>query len=663
MGGDKVLRNAGNGFWSAGGRGVAWLGALALLLVVAAPPAGSARAQDAGGLDAPARQAQLLRQGAAEAVDKSSSDEVESEIRSRIPDLQRLFRDYPIAPPDTSSPRATLESFLLLMHEADRLWLDVRNAYRDGGDFLLSEQQHRQLAVVRMFIDKASEVFDLSDIPQTARASTAVEITLQFQEILDRIYLPDLDDIPGEAAGTFLDAREAANLPPRWTLPGTDLVIAEVGTEKGEIRYLVSRQTVARIPEDYEAVKVFPSRADSGEDLYAYYIYTPGNLIAPRWYDLILAGPDWLRGEYGNQAVWQWIALVLLAAAAVSVPLALQRWNRWRAVPLSDVRRRLRRMQHPVTLFLTALAFRYLVQYQVNITGDTMIVVGAVCEAVQWASVAWFAYQSVDLLASWVMKNPAVPAASLDSSLLLSAFRLVGFALAVVLLGYGATRIGIPVYGVIAGLGVGGLAVALAAQPTLENLIGGVILYADRMIRVGEYCEFEGLAGTVEAIGIRSTRIRALDRTLITVSNSDLAKRKIVNFSRRDRLLFRHTIGLRYETETKALLAVVEAIRIYLIEHPRVLDQAALRVSFVGFGSYSLDIELFTYIATADRVEFLTIQEELLVEIGTIVRAHGSDFAFPSNVTYVGRDGGLPKAVARSGDPVAQGGTQAVPAA
>ena len=656
MGGDKILRSGTDGFRSAGGRGFAWLGALALLLVVAGPLAGPAGAQEAG-------QQVPAQQGAPSEAGKSSSDEVESEIRSRIPDLQRLFRDYPIAPPDTSSPRAALESFLLLMHEASRLWIEVRDEFQGSGNLFLSEQQHRQLAVVRMFIDKAGEVFDLSDIPQTARASTAVEITLQFQEILDRIYLPDLDNVPGEAAGTFLDAQEAADLPARWTLPGTDLVIAEVGTEKGEVRYLVSRQTVARIPEDYEAVKLFPSRSDSGEDLYAYYIYTPGTLVAPRWYDLILAGPDWLRGQFGNQAVWQWIALALLVAAAVSVPLGLQRWNRWRAVPLSDVRRRLRRIQHPLCLFLTALAFRYLAEVQVNITGDPMIVVGAVCEALQWASVAWFAYQSVDLLASWVMKNPAVPAASLDSSLLLSAFRLVGFALAVVLLGYGATRIGIPVYGVIAGLGVGGLAVALAAQPTLENLIGGVILYADRMVRVGEYCEFEGLAGTVEAIGIRSTRIRALDRTLITVSNSDLARRKIVNFSRRDRLLFRHTLGLRYETDSKAMLAVVDAIRSYLMGHPRVMDQVALRVSFVGFGAYSLDIELFTYISTADRVEFLTIQDELLVEIGTIVRAHGSDFAFPSTTTYFGRDGGLPKAEARSGDPAAQDCTQAAPAA
>ena len=587
----------------------------------------------------------LVQKSVLKGGDVDSSASVEEEIKSRIPDLQRLFRDYPIAPPDTSSPRATLESYLVIMYEAERIWRDVRDQYNAAGTFFLDDEQERRLEIVRLLVQKARGVFDLSDIPKTARRNVGTEIVLQLREILDRVYMPELSAIPGAAAGTFLDASEAANLPQRWTLPGTDLVIAQVGEEKGEVRYLISKETVDRIPADYDAVKLFPSRSDHGEDLYAYYIYTPGNLVAPRWFDLIRAGPAWLRYEFHNQAIWQWLALGGLVLLGVSLPIAVQRWNRWRAVPLSDVRRRLRRMQQPIVLFVTVLAFRYLTEQQVNITGAPMVIVGTASEAIMWASISWFAYQTVDFLASWVMKNPAVPTTSLDSSLLLSAFRLAGLCLAVFLLGYGATQIGIPVYGVIAGLGVGGLAVALAAQPTLENLIGGVILYADRMVRVGEYCEFEGLSGTVEAIGIRSTRIRALDRTLITVSNSDLAKRKIVNFSRRDRFLFNHRFGVRYETDPAAVLRIVEQVREYLIGHEKVLDQMALRVSFAGYGTYSLDLDVFTYVMSADLTEFVSLQEELLMGVGDIVRANGSAFAVPANVTYLGRDGGLPDPV------------------
>jgi MscS family membrane protein len=578
-----------------------------------------------------------------------SSSDLDKEIEGRIPNLQELLRDYPIAPPDSKSPRASLESFLVLMAEASRIWIALRNEFLEGDTLFLSEDQKRRLAIVQLLISKATELFDLSDVPQTARENVGIETVLQFQEIIDRIYMPSLEDVPGKAAGAPQDPDFAATLPQRWRLPGTGLIFAQTGTEKGDVRYLVSKETVARIPQDYAAVRVFPSHSDKGEDLYAYYIYTPGNLVPPRWYDLVLEGPQWLRHEFRDQAVWQWLALGLLAILSIVIPVSVQRWNRWRAVPLSDVRRRMRRMQLPLVVLLTAVGFRFLANDQVNITGVPMVIVGTVSATVLWASVSWFCYQAIDLLASWVMKNPTAPTASLDSSLLLSGFRLIGLALSVVLLGYGATQIGIPVYGVIAGLGVGGLAVALAAQPTLENLIGGVILYADRMVRVGEYCEFEGLSGTVEAIGIRSTRIRALDRTLITVANSDLAKRKIVNFSRRDRFLLNHVISLRRDTDAAVLLSIIEKIRLSLEENPKVLDQMALRVTFVGFGDYSLNIELFTYISTADRNEFLKIQEQILVEITRIVQQGGSNFAFPSNVTYLGRDHGLPQQVAAGG--------------
>jgi MscS family membrane protein len=571
-----------------------------------------------------------------------SVDAVVDDIHKGAPDLQTLLRDYPISPPDTTSPRASLESFMVLMSEASRVWRDVRDAFRDSGRAFMSEEENRQVEVVRLLISKAREIFDLSDVPETARTAVGVEVVLQFQEILDRIFLPPLDEIPGDRAGSFLHAKEASDLPERWTIPGTSIVFQRTDAAKGDLKYLVSRETVDRIPDDYESVKMFPTRSDKGEDFYEYYIYTPGYLVAPRWYDLILAGPDWLQNQFMSQAYWQWAALFLLLAVAVSIPVMLQRWNRWRAVPLSDVHRRLRGFQQPLLQLIVVIVFRYLVDEQINITGAPMIAIGTFSSVVMWVSLAWLAYQSVDLLASYVTKNPAMPTASLDSSLLLSAFRLFGLAFAIITLGYGATRIGIPIYGVIAGLGVGGLAVALAAQPTLENLIGGVILYADRMVRVGEYCEFEGFAGTVEAIGIRSTRLRALDRTLITVANSDLAKRKIVNFSRRDRFLFRHTIGLRYETERDQVMSVVRQIHGYFTGHPKVLDQIALRVSLVGYGAYSVDIEIFSYISTSDRDEFLMIQEELLLEIGRIIKENGSDFAFPSNVTYLGRDAGLP---------------------
>ena len=170
------------------------------------------------------------------------------------------------------------------------------------------------------------------------------------------------------------------------------------------------------------------------------------------------------------------------------------------------------------------------------------------------------------------------------------------------------------------------------------------------------------LHGKQQTAAVFRSRIRALDRTLITVSNSDLAKRKIVNFSRRDRFLFRHRLGVRYETDPAAVLRIVEQVRAYLIGHERVLDQMALRVSFAGYGTYSLDLDVFTYVMSADLTEFMSLQEELLIGIGDIVRANGSAFAVPANVTYLGRDGGLPDPDDRS-RPDEQADTRDAPAA
>ncbi|MEJ8475988.1 mechanosensitive ion channel family protein [Roseibium algae] len=571
---------------------------------------------------------------AADNAHQSTDDEI---VLESTFDLKTYLRENPLAPPDTSSPRASLESFILLMDQASTVWREVRTAFHDSNERLLSDADELKLQQVRALLDKASGVFDLSGIPETARQRASLEISLQFQEILDRIYLPKMADVPGSAAGSFLNSMAIAQLPERWTIPGTDLVFERTRVPGAGSRFLMTRESVALIPEDYELIKAFAPREDIGDDLYAYYIYTPGNLVAPKWYDLIRAGPAWLGNHIFSQAYWQWLALFLLTIVAISLPVVLSRWDRMRAVSVLEFRRRLRSLQLPILIIGTILVYRYLIEEQVNITGSTMVAVGTVSTALVWTCLGWLVYRFIDLASVWIIRNPVGTGQPMDSSLLLTAFRLFGLVAGLIVTGYGATRIGIPVYGVIAGLGVGGLAVALAAQPTLENLIGGIILYADKMVRVGEFCEFDDLSGTVEAIGIRSTRIRALDRTMITISNADLAKRKIINYSRRDEYFLRHKLGLRYGTTEVQMAQLIEEIRSYLEQHEMVAE-APLRVRFVGMGSYTLDVEIYAYIKTADRNMFLEIQEKILLKAMEIVRDCGADFALPSSTNYLAQD-------------------------
>jgi MscS family membrane protein len=191
----------------------------------------------------------------------------------------------------------------------------------------------------------------------------------------------------------------------------------------------------------------------------------------------------------------------------------------------------------------------------------------------------------------------------------------------------------------VAGLGVGGIAVALAAQKTLENLFGGITLFADRPVKVGDFCSYDGQVGTVEEIGLRSTRIRTLDRTVVSVPNADFSNLRLENFARRDRMRLRTVIGVRYETTPEQLRYVLARLREILLAHPRVTDDPA-RARFVGFGAYSLDIEVLAYVDTPDWNEFLGIREHIYLLFMEAVKESGTGFAFPSTTTYLAQDHG-----------------------
>jgi MscS family membrane protein len=196
------------------------------------------------------------------------------------------------------------------------------------------------------------------------------------------------------------------------------------------------------------------------------------------------------------------------------------------------------------------------------------------------------------------------------------------------------------VTGLIAGLGVGGIALALAAQKTIENLFGGVTLIADQPVRVGDFCRFGSNIGTVEDIGLRSTRVRTLDRTLVSIPNGEFSQTQLENFGQRDRIRLACTLGLRYETSPDQLRHVLAEIRKLLLSHPEIEREPA-RVRFVGFGSHSLDLEIFAYVGTRDWNHFLAVREDLFLRVMAIVEESGSGLAFPSQTLYMSRDGGI----------------------
>jgi MscS family membrane protein len=191
---------------------------------------------------------------------------------------------------------------------------------------------------------------------------------------------------------------------------------------------------------------------------------------------------------------------------------------------------------------------------------------------------------------------------------------------------------------VLTGVGIGGIAVALAAQKSLENLFGVMTIISDKPIRVGDVCRAGEFTGTVEDIGMRSTRIRTPDRTVVSIPNGQLITMSLENLSLREKLLFRHRIQLDYETSADQLRAIVAEIRAVLYGHSKVEAQTA-HVNFSAFRDASLEVEVFAYILDTSGDAFLVIQEELLLRIMDIVKASGARFTVlpPAHAPAKGR--------------------------
>jgi MscS family membrane protein len=249
----------------------------------------------------------------------------------------------------------------------------------------------------------------------------------------------------------------------------------------------------------------------------------------------------------------------------------------------------------------------------------------------------WLLLRLMDVVAHLTLKHLQRLNRSGDTALVRLLSRL-SKAAAVIIAGLFLLHLsGVHLTAVFAGLGVGALAIGFGAQKTIENLFGGVMVISDKPVSVGDVCRAGEFFGTVEDIGLRSTRIRTMNRTVVAIPNGQLAAMSLENFSMRDRVWLHHTVGLRYETTADQLRYVLAEIRRLLYAHPKVESESA-RTRFVRFGGSSLDLEIFAYVLATDYAVFLAIQEDLLLRIMDIIDASGTSIAFPSQTTYFARD-------------------------
>ncbi len=249
-------------------------------------------------------------------------------------------------------------------------------------------------------------------------------------------------------------------------------------------------------------------------------------------------------------------------------------------------------------------------------------------------NLAWFCYNAVSLLEQWLGHWVGRTESTLDDHLLpfiRKSLRVFIVFIAVLML---VQNLGYSISGLLASLGLGGLAVALAAKDSLSNIFGSIMILLDRPFSIGDWIKAGDMEGTVEEIGFRSTRIRTFAKTLITVPNSSLMNMSIDNFSLMPKRRIKLTVGVTYDTSPTQMRQAVAEIKQLLREHPAI-DQDFFLVNFTDFGASSLDIMVYCFTSSTVWAEYLDAREDVCLKIMDRLENLGLEIAFPSRTLYL----------------------------
>ena len=456
---------------------------------------------------------------------------------------------------------------------------------------------------------RAERYLDLSKLPGRQQQENGPDLAQQLAALLDHDVHFDIGQLSDDPNGN-LDDGLPSGFDKLATVEqnGDPVTLTLQNQQRGDIKvWLVSAETVQQIPDLTAAVT--ESRIER---------IMPAALV---------------RIKFVGTSLWIWLALILTALLLSILSRLLSR------VVLALVRPILKRYStdleasrltsftEPLRFLLWIAAFR---ACEEAFTPSALLrhYINNFLTLVFFLSLASLAMRIVDLLVDHVGTRLDGRQRGISSSVLPLFGRIAKICIFCVAILFTLEAWDYPVATILAGVGVGGLAVALAAQKTLENLFGGVSVISDRPVLVGDFCQFGGQVGTVEDIGLRSTRIRTLDRTVVTIPNAQFSTMTLENYSRRDQMWFHPTLKLRRDTHPATIKGAMDAIVNVLKTHPQV-NPTDVPVRFTKITDQSFDLEIFAYVMTADFNEFLKAQSELLLKLLAAVNEAGAGLAVP----------------------------------
>lgn len=531
-----------------------------------------------------------------------------------------LASNTPLPAADTASPRSTLYGFIKTMNERYSALLGpeglVTTYLQSPHLFLDRTLIQTHMARVYRSRKQAANFLDLRHIPVAILDQQSWRLTIQLKEILDRMPLPVAAEVPDAAA-------MQGRLFKKWKIPDSDLTIALVDSGPRAGEYLFTQETVDQVPSLFDVVKDEPYQAGAANGMYDFIFLKPAGIafftagiIPTRW---LLEGDPWTNHPILGEPIWRWMALLVL--------FGLMGGIFWGVLRLSE---RYSANRSPTVIpwgFLPSLSLLIMIPAVVFMLGNVLHVpprlYSIVTEglwglnyialtAVVWGGFRW--------LTEWVIRLERIKTDSTDSQLIRLGSRLLALAIALAILIEGANRIGLPSYSIMAGLGIGGLAVALAGQQALANLLGSLIIMFEKPFRIGHTIKTGSLEGQVENIGFRTTQLRTADGTTLIVPSSELIRTHIENLTLRKHWRVRKSLKIGLSTSLEALSNFKQGIAALLRATPSVHEKS-IRISLVEILVEGLEIRIEFRLEAKDASDQLRQADAILVQIIDLARS------------------------------------------
>ena len=458
---------------------------------------------------------------------------------------------------------------------------------------------------------KALEYLDLSGIPKAQRYSQGLVLVKQLKSVIDQRITLDFDSISPSEEGSLVDSIDS------------DLeLLAMVKVADGIFEILLQRI-------DVDSVPLWKISASTVEIIPAMFASLGGPLI------LDYLPSYFLEHSFLYITLGEWLFFLLTGAFSfligyIAVVILLALLKKYSPIRYKPFKQHLAR---PI-LFLTTtfLGTHYFSYFVYSITVKNLLHLGTF----RLIIIMWAVFQLSDFMVEVRIAKQKLKG-NLETVVLLSLFKKIFKLIAVVVtIAFWLDNYGFNISTIIAGLGVGGIAFALAAQKSLEDMLGAMMLLGSKPVQIGDFVKFGDYKGTIEHISLRLTQVRTLDRSVVSIPNGKFASMELENLSKRDSILFKQKFLIEFSAHSSDIQSLLETMRDYLQSHSLLRQTPAPRLRFTTFGTYSFELDLFAYILETDYSAYLKIKEEINLALLDIVHSSNATLAIPSQKNYTG---------------------------